>query len=301
VVPVAPPRLTVVAEGYLPTLPKAAADMSAAARPDLVGKDPAVLHFGVADLAKVARSVTWATGPNLEIMQLERAPDKYSWVTLSSDSKVLDAEIRRRTGAYADVGTDQDVHVGGQRAVLRTIPTNDGVSYLMRWEPVSGVVAHVHVRAGLQHEVWELADRIRLNEATRCLVPFGLRHLPMNIRLLGCRVSLRGYEDTTGTSVKWLRLVDAELSVGTAFDRARIGLYADPKRLMVTEPHASTTGGDEAPPIPGETFALSGNSSMPMQLYIDGGYKELVGKLGPDALVMGDDLNNPETWPEPVR
>jgi hypothetical protein len=301
---VLPPRLSVVAEGHLPVLPKAPADQSAKVRPDLVGKDPAVLHFGVANLATSARSVTWATGSDLEIMQIERAIDKYSWVTLSSNGDVLDMEIRQRTGAYADAGTQETVDVDGRKGTLRTIPTSDGVSYLVRWEPLAGLIASVHVRAGVLQELWDLVDRVQLNEASRCVVPFGLRHLPSDMRLIGCRVSIRGYEDETGSGVKWLRLVDAELSVGTASDRARVGLYADPKTLVEGPPRAMATGGDgglSTSAYPGEIVDLGGGGDgKRLQLYIEGGYKHLIGKVVSDSLVMCSDLNNPETWPEPV-
>jgi hypothetical protein len=301
------PHLSVVREGHLPMLPKAPAEFGAAYVPEQVGKDPAVLHFGVSELAATARSVTWATGPSLEIMQIERAPDRYSWITLSSDSRVLESEIRQRTGAYADAGSDRDVDVRGRPGVLRTIPTEEGFSYLVRWEPVAGLVADVHVRAGVEQELWDLVDRVRLNEATRCVVPFGLSRLPSDFRLLGCRVSMRGYEDTTGRAVKYLRLIDAELSIGTAYDRARIGLFVDPKQIII-HPRAVATGGSDGgsalngSPYPGETFALTGDAgSAGLDLYVDGGYKSIIGKLGPDAIIMGADLNNPDTWPKPVR
>ncbi|TDC43022.1 hypothetical protein [Micromonospora sp. KC213] len=280
----------------VPQLPAASGVPGAAAAPNLVGADPGTLHFTVDGLAS-SESVTWETGPGVESISFDHG-EWTAQITLARDPARLDTVTRSHLVeefSWPEPET-RNVTVGG---VPATFYVHDGaqfdVSYL-RWQPVSGVWAQVWGPDNAA-DAAEVASRLRLDAAYRCVLPIRIAALPSKAKLLGCKVGLTGDEvtDVKGAST---RLSEAIVTVGVNDNEAkvrvtrRLGLPTTPDMSLQGHP-ANMTKNDRrewlivAPDFDGVDIELSGRGAYD--------YPELT-VIGEGITVDGD-LRDPATWP----
>lgn len=292
-----------------PALPVAAGVPGAAGQPELVGRDPSVLHFSIEGATSVFAGAVWTTRPGLELVQLSRTPDTFSWVTVSTDFPTLDREVRERTGTYADAGTSAVVKVAGNSGTLRTIPTDQGVSHLVRWQTDNGLWIDVHVRAGEAEDLWSLVDRIRLDTAYRCGSPIGTTGLPAALRLTECSVDLTGYEELSplaGTTMPRFRLSNLRYGDGKGA-AVHIQTVAVPPGARRDEPTDQTIAGraarfdkaadqsDDGEVI--EALTLPDVEGLAVKISTPGPYGQKEATVIAEKLVVAAEIDRPESWP----
>jgi hypothetical protein len=192
--------------GYqVPSLPLATGVAGAAARPDLVGTDPAVLHFDLDSAAAGAYAVEWTSGEGHEAVDIQRpkgrlhldlGPDLAKLDGLSRDggfSDIWDTGIRSG-GGNPVAQPRQSASVGGLPGTLDETRYFDGTSvWVLRWQPVKGLWARVE-GSGKRDDVMAFAEQVPagLARSRRCVVPVEIGKLPAGLRWTGCGVLFSG-------------------------------------------------------------------------------------------------------------
>jgi hypothetical protein len=165
----------------------------AAARPDLVGTDPNVLHFAVDP--EVGAPVLWASIAGRETIQLMR------------DGRLVTVDMARDVDVFDKVQYDA---VMGERPKKWTNTTVDGRpakvgtaanGRVVRWSPVKDVWIDVSGYDETTDSLRAVAEGLWLDEALRCSVPFQLGALPAGARVTGCEVYARSFPEGVSGSV----------------------------------------------------------------------------------------------------
>ncbi|MDP9795984.1 hypothetical protein J2S43_004496 [Catenuloplanes nepalensis] len=152
----------------------------AVARPDLVGADPAVLHFSVDALARDAAVAGWRSAAGVESARVIRGDLDLS-ITLARDAAGLPPSI---------VGEDllseaADVRVGAGPGTVRVAaglshPPRDGEWSLYRfdWQPADGLWARAEVQMPSQELALAAVGHVRLDQSRRLMMPFRIGAVP---------------------------------------------------------------------------------------------------------------------------
>jgi hypothetical protein len=200
---------------HVPSLPVADGVPGAAARPDLVGRDPGMLHFDLAAEASGAYQVSWTVGEGHESVDIGGTNSRLR-LDLGPDRGKLDR--LNRVGGFSDIwetgvttgGGDpreqptRHITVGGRSATLDETRYEHGVSvWVLRWQPVDGVWARVEAGGVSRNDATAFAERVRpaLDRSRRCVVPMHVPTLPSGLRWTGCGVSFSGYDTTMWSSI----------------------------------------------------------------------------------------------------
>jgi hypothetical protein len=200
---------------HAPTLPVAGGVAGAATRPDLVGKDPGVLHFDLAAEAAGAYQVSWTAGEGHESVDIGGTKSRLR-LDLGPDRGKLDK--LDRVGGFSDIwpsgvttgGGDprkqptQHITIGGRSATLDETRYYDGVSvWVLRWQPVDGLWARVEAGGVSREGALAFADKVRpaLDRSRRCVVPTEVTKLPSGLRWTGCGMQFSGYDPTMWSSI----------------------------------------------------------------------------------------------------
>ncbi|HEX5996081.1 MAG TPA: hypothetical protein VFY84_13155 [Jiangellales bacterium] len=178
---------------YVAQIASAPEAPGAAARPDLVGTDPNVLHFAVDP--EVGTPVLWASLAGRETIQLMR-DGRLVTVDMARDvvafDKVLyDGVMAERPETWTDTTVD------GRPAKVGTAANGR----VVRWSPANGVWIDVSGYDETTDDLRAVAEGLWLDEALRCSVPFQLTTLPTGARVSGCEVNARGYPQSFSGSV----------------------------------------------------------------------------------------------------
>lgn len=167
----------------------------AAARPDLVGTDPQVLHFGF-DPAR-ARYRGWHVGFGVESIRVEVDGGRPVSVALARSADALweyaveglPPGATGMTGGTVFDGTDRLHREGGTSIWIRL------------WQPAPGLYARAAVTAVTAQEIEVAVGALRLGEARRCVAPVRLTTLPAGARLDQCTVDAGSFPATLHMSL----------------------------------------------------------------------------------------------------
>ncbi|RLP86941.1 hypothetical protein EAD89_20495 [Micromonospora sp. BL4] len=151
----------------------------AAVRPDLIGKDPTLLHIGLAPGGP--RFLYWEVGGGKETARL----DVGGWtvtVELTSVDMLRSSlawNMPSLVGPAANPYDGSVVHANGP----------EGAPVWRRyWQPAPGVYAGASVTSPNQQPLHDVAAALRLDDAYGCAGPLRLDALPPGAQLSGCRV-----------------------------------------------------------------------------------------------------------------
>jgi hypothetical protein len=175
--------------GRRPMLPPAVGLVGAAARPELVGTDPRVLHFSVDGLAGTATQVDWQSSPLVESATV--TGDGYR-VTV----KISYIEGQLETSFAASAGVINPavaVRIGDRTGSMRssTVPDRDGLTRsTIFWQPTDGFSAMVEAWVKTPADAVRVASLVRFDAAQRCALPFTLPSLPKGMAVRSCYVTL---------------------------------------------------------------------------------------------------------------
>ncbi|HEX7744927.1 MAG TPA: hypothetical protein VF462_06670 [Micromonosporaceae bacterium] len=180
-------------EDYVAQLASAPEAPGVAARPELVGTDPNVLHFAVDPEA--GAPVLWASVEGRETIQLMRNA-RLVTVDMARDVDAFDTVL------YDGVMSERprtwtDTTVDGRPAKVGTVANGR----VLRWSPARGVWIDVSGYDETTDGLRAVAEGLWLDEALRCSVPFQLTALPSGARVTGCEVNVRGYPTSFSGSV----------------------------------------------------------------------------------------------------
>ena len=171
--------------GWVLRMP-AARQPGALARPDLVGTDPAVLHFSVDDMIGAAKSVKWTSARDLESVEIDRT---------DSASALVVVARRKEDFGQSRSSDAESVVVQGRTGTLATIRGNAG-NFIVTWSPGAGFWAEVMVYGTTREEAVRTAEAVRFDRSTSCVVPLRLTAMPAGMAVQQCSVTLNadGFE-----------------------------------------------------------------------------------------------------------
>jgi hypothetical protein len=200
---------------HVPSLPVADRVAGAAARPDLVGMDPDVLHFDLAAEAAGAYQVRWTVGEGHESVDIGGTKSRLR-LDLGPDRGKLDN--LDRIGGFSDIWPSgattgggnprkqptRQITIGGRPATLDETRYDEGASvWVLRWQPVDGLWARVETGGVDRDGALAFADKVRpaLDRSRRCVVPTQVPKLPSGLRWTGCGVAFSGYDAAMWSSI----------------------------------------------------------------------------------------------------
>ncbi|GGO08798.1 hypothetical protein [Micromonospora parathelypteridis] len=174
--------------------PRADGVPGAAARPDRVGADPDVLHFGFAPDGP--RYLSWSVQSGVEMARLDVGGRT---VTLELAASA-DALPRRAQGLPAlvpelvkDGVFDGSVsHAEGPYGVM---------VWLRHWQPAPGVYARASVNGADERDLFDVAAALRLDQAHRCGGPLRLTALPAGTQISRCEVTVAPFPAAFGVQM----------------------------------------------------------------------------------------------------
>ncbi|MEU4553407.1 hypothetical protein [Micromonospora violae] len=173
--PAITPGLTEAAVPLIP--PRVDGAPGAAARPDQIGKDPTLLHIGLAPGGP--RYLEWAVAGGKETAKLD-VGGRTVTVELTS------IDVLRLTGAWNMPPLDGP---GGNRYDGSVVHADgpDGVPIWRRyWQPAPGVYAGASVPGPDEAPLYDAAEALRLDQAYGCTGPLRLTALPAGAQLTRC-------------------------------------------------------------------------------------------------------------------
>jgi len=164
----------------------AAGQPGALARPDLVGTDPAVLHFSVDDMIGAAKSVKWTSARDLESVEIDRT---------DSASALVVVARRKEDFGQARSSDAESVVVQGRSGTLATLQGEAG-NFILTWSPGAGFWAELMVYGTTREEAVRTAEAVRFDRSTSCVVPLRLTAMPAGMAVQQCSVTLNadGFE-----------------------------------------------------------------------------------------------------------
>ena len=218
------PAVTSYQVSDLANLPSAEGQPGAAARPDLVGTDPGLLHFSVDTLAAAADMAEWRSRPGQEFARIARGGLLIE-VTLARSARALDTTPSWAVPEVRELSGTSDISMDGRPAVLRTSDLEKGTKlrvYVIDWQPVDGLYARYLVRTeddlagGLA-----ILRHVRLDRAKGCIVPYRMDYLPPGATVQECSVSLSMstpeeiLQETRATIADGPRRIEVQASPGS--------------------------------------------------------------------------------------
>ncbi|MFG2048055.1 hypothetical protein ACGFIW_11580 [Micromonospora sp. NPDC048935] len=177
---VTPPRLDGVA--------------GAAARPDLVGADPDVLHFGFAPDGP--RYISWSVQSGVEMARLD-IDGRAVTLELAASADALPLRAQGLPALVPELVKDgvydgSVSHAEGPYGVL---------AWLRHWQPAPGVYARASGSGPDERDLFAVADALRLDQAHRCGGPLRLTTLPAGTRLTRCEVTVAPFPAAFGVQM----------------------------------------------------------------------------------------------------
>ncbi|MEW1585038.1 hypothetical protein AB0283_06265 [Micromonospora vinacea] len=160
--------------------PRADGVPGAAARPDLIGADPRVLHFGFAP--DKVRYLSWSAQGGVETAQLDVNGHTVT-LELSASTEALP---RRAQGLPAELVPDLVTNGVFDGSVSRAKGPYGVTVWLRHWQPAPGVYARASVVADDERALFDVAATLRLDQAHGCTGPLRLTDLPAGAQLRSC-------------------------------------------------------------------------------------------------------------------
>ncbi len=199
----------------VPALPAADAP-GAAARPDLVGKDPALLHFDVDLTGTLATGAFWSVRDGVESVRLWTSDfDHFNHeYQLATDPARLQT-LRPDDGEPAQT---RQVSVGGRPATAKFWPDQvssnkkpDVATWSVDWQPVDGLWARVSLHTPDAADAVRAAEALMPDRSQRCVAPVRLAS-PAGYSHMACAVDF-------GHIFAWtVSNVEVERADGVRFD-----------------------------------------------------------------------------------
>ncbi|WP_327041805.1 hypothetical protein OG400_00920 [Micromonospora ureilytica] len=168
----------------------------ALARPDLVGKDPGLLHFGV-DPAR-ARYLSWRSAAGLESAELDLGGSEPVSFFLARNATVAEGvHLERDDGLVAAVAIPP---YDGELTQFSPEGGSDA-TWVLRWQPLPGLFARLRTTAPTDAALQAARSALRLDVAHRCSAPMRLTALPAGAWSAGCEVTVTDLPDALDVSL----------------------------------------------------------------------------------------------------
>jgi len=285
-----------------PAPPPAGGVPGAAVRPDLVGTDPGLLHFGVDPAA--AQYLSWRSAAGVESIRLKLPGGGQVAVDVGRSAEAVETAVhdgvphtstRVTEQSFAGpTGTLEKAPPGGA-ADVGGVPQGAGVGqpgWILRWQPVAGLWARAAAFGPTDGDVRAAMAVLRFDRARRCAAPFRLDALPAGARVTTCGVTVADFP----------KVVEAVLSV-TADGGERMDVhlrYAASIAKTRTDGNRTINGHSALLSPKGDVLELLGYPKLhltarfgwPFQGFTEADATTVLG-----GVRVADDVAEPDTWP----
>lgn len=263
--------------------PRAAGVPGAAQRPDLVGADPQVLHFGV-DPAK-GRYLGWEVSGQIESVRFD-----------AGGGRAVTVEVARSTAAFDERGIEgwpvdvvQDTTFDG--SIQRVAPSSGSPGYVTWWRPANGLYARASMTGEDPFALTRAITALRWDEARRCGGPLRLTALPVGSRVDRCSVDVSSFPGTVNVVVNLYRGTSGMMFVRLQYNAGIVGKRTDSNRTVGGRPAYLYPQGDELELLGLPKAHLVASFGRPME-----GFTEADATTVLAGAQVAKDPGDPETW-----
>ncbi|MER5336045.1 hypothetical protein [Micromonospora sp. NPDC002717] len=257
----------------------------AASRPDLVGTDPQVLHFGF-DPAR-ARYLGWEVWSGVELVRADVGGGRAVTVELTTSAAALMHGVV--DGLPFDVsGTAEKAYDGSDR---RHRGRGETPSWVRLWQPARGLYARATVTAATAREIDVALRALRLGDARRCDGPVRLSTLPTGARLTGCRIDADSFPATLQVSLRVTASEQRQMTVSFEYARSIASSRTEGNRTIAGRPAYRYPQGEQLELLGFPKAHLVADFGWPFD-----GFTEQDAALVLGGARVAEDLTRPETW-----
>ncbi|MEV0806117.1 hypothetical protein [Micromonospora sp. NPDC050200] len=259
----------------------------AAARPDLVGADPGVLHFGI-DPAR-ARYLGWEAGRGVESVRLDLGGDRQVVVDLARTA----ADVEQAFHDGMSYSPEPAGATGFDGQIRRVPPSGPGgqPGWILRWRPGPGLYARVTTVAPDDRDLRTAVAALRLDEAYRCAAPLRLTALPAGARLGRCAVTVINFPDSLDVQFTVLGSKEERLDVRLEYRSEIAGSRTEGNRTIGGRPAYRYPRGDKLELLGIPKAHLTVWFGWPHQ-----GFTEADAATVLAGVDLATDLTRPDTW-----
>lgn len=256
----------------------------ASARPDLVGADPNVLHFGFTPGGP--RYLSWSVEGGVEMARLDLGGRP---VTLELAASV---EALPRYAQGLPAGMSVPIRKGVFDGSVSQADTFNGKPvWLRHWQPTPGVYARASVIAQDQQDLAAVAAGLRLDRAYHCGGPLRLTALPTGARVTNCEVSVERLPAGLDVLLTIGRPTVSGLRVGLGYSVAIAEERTKGNRTIAGKPAYRTPQGDTLELLGFPKALLSAEFGLPFQ-----GFTEEDAATVLAGARVAEPLDEPASW-----
>ncbi|MFC4019372.1 hypothetical protein ACFOW4_15710 [Micromonospora sp. GCM10011542] len=263
--------------------PRADGVPGAAARPDQVGADPNVLHFGFAPGR--LRYLYWSVTPGVETAQLD-VGGRAVTLELAASAEALPGYAPGLPGS-ASVPVGKGVFDG---SVSQAALVDDKPVWLRHWQPAPGVYARATVTGEDRRGLFDVATALRLDQAYRCGGPLRLTTLPADARVTSCDGQVASFPSGFQSRLVVTRGVEAQIFVELQYGLGIVGNRTEGNRTIGGRPaYRSGPGAIELLGFP--KAHLTAHLGFPDKGFTDDDVATVLG-----GAQVAEPLDDPSAW-----
>ncbi|MEU1586221.1 hypothetical protein [Micromonospora sp. NPDC005710] len=219
--------------------PRADGVPGAAARPDLIGADPQVLHFGFAPDG--LRYLSWSVQNGVEMARLD-VDGRPVTLELSGSTEALPP---RAQGLPAELVPDLVTNGVFDGSVARAKGPYGVTVWLRHWQPAPGVYARASAVADDDRDLFDVAAALRLDQAHRCGGPLRLTTVPAGARVNRCEVTVAPFPAAFGVHLMVSGTTVGAVQVQLQYARSINGSRPEGNRTLGGRPGYAAPQGTE--------------------------------------------------------
>ncbi|MEU5946427.1 hypothetical protein ABZ793_12800 [Micromonospora sp. NPDC047465] len=258
----------------------------AASRPDLVGTDPQVLHFGL-DPAR-ARYLGWEVWSGVELVRADVGGGRAVTVELTSSAAALMHGVVNGLPVDLSGMTVEEAYDGSDR---RHRGRGDTPSWVRLWQPARGLYARATVTAATAREIDVALRALQLGDSRRCGDPVRLTTLPTGARLTGCRVEADSFPDALRVSLRVTASEQRQMTVSFEYASSSASSRTEGNRTIAGRPAYRYPQGEQLELLGFPKAHLVADFGWPFD-----GFTEQDAALVLGGARVAEDPIRPETW-----
>ncbi|MGV9215433.1 hypothetical protein ACTFTM_26560 [Micromonospora sp. RB23] len=279
------PGLALTEEAPVPVVPPRADGVpGAAARPDLIGADPQLLHFGF--VPDGLRYLSWSVQSGVEMARLDVAGDTVT-LELSASAEALPMRAQGLPALVPEL-IAEGVFDG---SVSHATGPYGVTVWLRHWQPAPGVYARATAIGDDQQDLFDVAAALRLDQAHHCGGPLRLTGLPPGTRVTRCDVTVAPFPAAFGVQMMVSGSKPGGIQVELQYARGIASSRTDGNRMIGDKPANIDLRSGELELLGFPKAHLTANFGWPAQGYTEQDAATVLG-----GAQVAEHLDRPTTW-----
>ncbi|MFG1870683.1 hypothetical protein [Micromonospora arborensis] len=256
----------------------------AATRPDLLGTDPDVLHFGIAPDGP--RYLSWSVQGGVEMARLD-VDGRTVTLELAASADALPMRAQGLPALVPELIKD-GVFDG---SVSQAEGPFGVMAWLRHWQPAPGVYARASGSGPDEQDLFSVAAAVRLDQAHRCGGPLRLTTLPADTRLTRCEVTVAPFPVAFGVQMMVSGSNQGAIQVELQYATGIAGTRTQGNRTINGKPAHIDRESGELELLGFPKAHLTANFSWPAHGYDEEDAATVLG-----GAQVAQPLDEPESW-----